>query len=254
MATTTPEYRRYFRPGDQVTVGLFLADKTFAEDSATVFSIDGSRLLLELCGSGFPPHLAISPGTRGVITRREGRNVFTCNGTLTAPDTCRVMELELEKNTVVGERREYARRDIDISVYYCLPAKQEMGRIIREWEALKKCPGNCLTVDLAPCRDSCDGREMESRKTRINLSGGGIRFKIGDCLPYGTLLHLRVTVPGEDSDHIHAIGSIVRTRELLTVMEQQAYYSTTMAVKVIDSLDRTKLVEHVLREQRLAIL
>jgi len=254
MAATTPEYMAYFPPGDQVTVGLQLSDKTFAEDSAMVTDLDGGRLRLELCGRGFPPHLAIPAETRGVITRREGRTVFTCTGTLAVPAAGKTMELALEKDPLVSERREYARNDVDISIHYSLPAKQEMGRIIREWEELKKCPGNCLKVDLPPCRDNCDGREMESRITRINLSGSGIRFKIGDCLPYGTLLHLRVAIPDGNQAHIHAIGAIVRTRELLQVMEQNAYYSTKMAFKFIDSHDRKKLLEYVLGEQRRAIL
>jgi|GEM_PF-3047281 len=254
MTTTTPEYREYFRPGDQVTVGLFLEDRTFAEDSAKVIDLHGGTLRLELCCKGFPPHLPIPAGTRGIITRREGRTVFTGTGALTAPAAGRVMELSLEKNTALDERREYARSDVDISVHYSLPARQELGRIIREWEALKKCPGNCLKVDLLPCRDNCEGREMQRRSTRINLSGSGIRFKIGDCLPYGTLLHLKVAIADGERDHIHAVGAIVRTRELLPVMEQNAYYSTTMAFKVIDSHDRKKLLEYVLTEQRRAIL
>ena len=254
MAATTPEYMAYFPPGDQVTVGLQLSDKTFAEDSAMVIDLDGGRMKLELCGKGFPPHLAIPPGTRGVITRREGRTVFTSTGTLTASAAGKTMELTLEKDPLVSERREYARSDVDISIHYSLPAKQEMGRIIREWEELKKCPGNCLKVDLPPCRDNCDGRKMESGRTRINLSGSGLHFKISDCLSYGTLLHLKVAIPDEEQDHIHAIGAIVRTRELLPILEQNAYYSTKMAFKVIDIHDRKKLLEYVLGEQRRAIL
>lgn len=254
MTATTPEYMSYFRPGDQVTVGLQMADKTFAEDSAMVTDLEGVKLQLELCGSGFPPHLDIPSGTRGVITRMEGRNVFTCHGTLTAPAAGRVMELVLEKQTTVCARREYARNDVDIRVHYSLPSRQDMGRIIREWEELKKCPGYCLNVDLPPCRDNCRGSEMLSCNTRINLVGSGLRFKIGDCLSYGTLLHLKVAIPDEERNHIHAIGSIVRTRELLPVMEQETYFSTVMAFKIIDNHDRKKLLEYVLREQRRAIL
>ncbi len=254
MTASTPEYNACFQPGCQVTVGLLLPDKAFAEDSAMVIGLEGEKMRLELCGSGFPGHLAISAGTRVVITRREGRTVFTGHGTLTAQATGTVMELVLEKNTAVGERREYARNDIVIRVHYSLPSSQEIGRIIREWEELKKCPGNCLKADLPPCRDNCRGSEMLSSSSRINLSGSGFRLKIGDCLSYGTLLHLRVDIPGEEKNPIHAIGSIVRTRELMPVMEHHSYYSTAMAFKIIDSHDRKKLLEYVLTEQRRAIL
>lgn len=253
MAVTTPEYRTCFRPGDQVTIGLQLADSAFAEDSAVVKTLEGREMRLELCGRGFPSHLIISRGTRVVITRREGRNVFTCSGQIETTSDAGEILLKLGPMVEIDERREYAREDVAIKLEYSLPPSQEMTRIIREWEELKKCRGDCLTLDASPCRDNCNGREMQRKITRINLSGSGLRFKISDCLSYGTLLHLKVAIPDASQDHIHAIGSIVRTRELFPFMEQNDYYSTTMAFKVIDSHDRKKLLEYVLREQHRAL-
>lgn len=253
MAATTPEYRTCFRPGDQVTVGLQLADSAFAEDSAVMKALEGGEMRLELCGRGFPPHLIISRGTRVVITRREGRNVFTCSAHIETTGAGAEMLLKLGPMVEIYERREYAREDVEVNIEYSLPHSQEMSRIIHEWEQLKKCPGNCLKVNVPPCRDNCSGREMQRKVTRINLSGSGLRFKINDCLYYGTLLHLKVAIPDATNDHIHAIGSIVRTRELFPYMEQNDYYSTTMAFKVIDSHDRKKLLEYVLKEQHRAL-
>ncbi|HZV82998.1 MAG TPA: PilZ domain-containing protein, partial [Geobacteraceae bacterium] len=162
--------------------------------------------------------------------------------------------LELEGKIHVNERREYARADVNIRLIYSLPSSQEMGRIMNEWEELKKCPGNCLKVDIPPCRSDCRGKALKSTLTRANLSGNGLRFKIRDCLSYGTLLHLKIAIPDDGPDHIHAVGSIVRTRELLPSMEQHDYYSTSVAFRIIDSPDRNKLMEYVLKEQRRAIL
>jgi hypothetical protein len=253
MTDSTPEYQTYFRPGDLVSIGLHLADKTFAEDSAMVISLDHSTMQLELCGNGFPPHLVIPAGTRGVLTRLQGRTVYSCNSILKAPASGRLMSLELVEKTLVRERREYARADVNVRVCYSLPVSQEMGRIMREWEELKKCPDRCLGTEPRHCRNDCTGKELQDNLTRVNLSGNGLRFKIRDCLSYGTLLHLKIAIHDDRKDHIHAVGSIVRTRELLPCMEQNAYYSTSMAFRVIDSHDRKKLLEYLLAEQRRAI-
>ncbi|HZV83330.1 MAG TPA: PilZ-like domain-containing protein, partial [Geobacteraceae bacterium] len=95
MTATPSEYQTYFRPGDLVSVGLYLANKTFAEDAATVLALNGGKIRLELCGNGFPLHLAITPGTRVVITKLEGRSIFICNGILKTPGAGRKMLLEL---------------------------------------------------------------------------------------------------------------------------------------------------------------
>jgi hypothetical protein len=130
-----------------------------------------------------------------------------------------------------------------------------MGRVLREWEERKSCPGNCLNGDLFPCRDDCSGTGTCNGMTRVNLSGSGLRFKIRDCLSYGTLLHLTIEIPQARQGHIHAIGSIVRTRDLIPAIESNAsYYSTSMAFKFIDGSDRTTLLEYILHEQRRAIL
>lgn len=254
MTVITPENRTYFRPGDQVIVGLHLAEKTFAEDSATVITHDEEEMRLELCGNGFPPHLSIPPGTRAVVTRWEGRIIFICNAVLKAPATGKEIQLNLVEKMLVSERREYSRADVNVRLSYSLPPSQEMGIIMREWEERKKCPGDCLKGEAAPCWRNCTVIPTHNGLTRVNLSGSGIRFKIRDCLAYGTLLHVKIAISENRRDHIHAVGSIIRTRELLPVLEQNAYYSTSMAFKVIDSHDRKRLMEHLLTEQRRAIL
>ncbi len=254
MTAIPPEYRACFRPGDLVSVGLYLADTTFVEDAALILALNGGKMRLELCGNGFPPHLSAPDGSRGVITRQEGRNVLTCNGMLKGGVTGRMMLLELAGNIRVNERREYARADVAIGLAYFLPSSQEMGRIMTEWEELKKCPGCCLRGDVPPCRSDCRGRSANNGMTRANFSGANLRFKIRECLSYGTLIHLKIALPDDRRDHIHAIGSVVRTRELLADMMHHDYYSTSVAFRAIDSQDRSRLVEYVLREQRRAIL
>lgn len=254
MTVTPPEYCAYFRPGDQISIGVHLADKTFAEDSAKVISLEGAQICLELSGKGFPPHLPIAPGTKAVITKREGRTLFLCNGNLQSITAERVLQLGLVDRILIFEQREYARADVNIRVAYYLPASQEMGRIIHEWGEKKSCRGSCSESASLPVGSDILDQSRQTGDSRVNLSGSGLRFKIRDCLSYGTLLHLHISMPEEPQEHIHAVGSIVRTRELLPEMAHNEYYSTSMAFRVIDSHDRQKLLTYVLNQQRRAIL
>lgn len=245
MAVNDIEYYSCFHRDDLVTIGLHLPGISFAEDSARVMMLDGEKMRLELCGKGFPQHIPIGAGTNVVISRWEGRNLFACKGMISRPVAGRLIQLDLVGRVIVSDRREYARVDVNMNVIYSLPICQELGEIINEWEVLKRCQANCVMRSLG----ARHGR-TKNGPTRVNLSGNGLRFKIRDCLSYGTLLHLKIAIPGDLSDHIHAVGSIVRTRELLPEMELNEYYSTSMAFRVIDCQDRQKLMSYVFAEQR----
>lgn len=245
MAATPSDYASFFRPGNIVNVGIDLPDKTFAEDVATVISSDTGEILLQLCGSGFPDHLPISAGSKVLITQGEGRSLFRCSAHLKSREKSGSLRIALPEKIVVSERREYMRIDVTLKVNYSIPNSQNMSKIISEWDAMKECRGECTEKSFsAPPPGEC----------RVNLSGSGLRFKIPDCLSYGTLLHLKIEMQGEKPEHIHAVGSIIRTRELLAEMDRSEYYSTSMSFRMIESNDRSRLIKYILNEQRRTLM
>ena len=245
MPEQPSEYAAFLRPGNIVHIGVDLPDKTFAEDVATVICTDNGEIRLQLCGSGFPRHLPIISGSKILISKGEGRTLFHCTTQLKDASSEGALRIELPKKVVVSERCEQTREDVTVPVKYYLPKSQNMGRVISEWESLRGCQGGCID-EAAPI--------LSGRKSLVNFSGNGLRFKISDCLSYGTLLHLNIELPGKNAEHIHAIGSIVRTKELLEEMNRVAYYSTSMSFKMIASSDRQRLIKHILAEQRRSLL
>lgn len=240
MPVSTSEYEAFLRPGDVVTVGIDLPDKTFAEDLAFVIVGEAGEITLRLCGSGFPSHLPIIGGSKVIITRGEGKTLFHCIAHLKAPVSDSTLRIDLPKKVVVKERREYMRADVKIPVNYYLPSTQHMGEIIEKWESMRGCSDEC----------TAEGATLIKRgDSRVNLSGSGLRFKICDCLSYGTLLHLKIGLPGNPPEHIHAVGTIIRTKELIPEMAHVEYYSTSMAFRMIESRDRLKLMQYILTEQ-----
>lgn len=244
MPDYPPENAVFLRNGDLVHVGIDLPDKTFAEDLATVVTTEGGEILLNLCGRGFPGHLPISAGSKVLITKGEGTALFHGTAILKNSPEDSTLTIEFPRQVIVKERREHRRRDVMMPVRYFLPSSQEMGRVIAEWEQLKGCQGEC----------GATGRELQTEShSRVNLSGSGLRIRIRDCLAYGTLLHLRIELPGQKPGHIHAVGSIVRTKELIAEMAHVEYYSTSVSLKMIDSNDRLKLIRHILDEEHRAM-
>jgi hypothetical protein len=240
MATTPSDYVSFFRPGNIVNIGIDLPDKIFAEDVATVISSDTGEILLQLCGSGFPDHLPITAGSRVLITQGEGRSLFRCSAQLKS-GKAGTLRIELPERIVVSERREYMRIDVTLKVNYSIPSSQNMSRIISEWDSMKECKEGCEEESFVA---------FPPGECRVNLSGSGLRFKIPDCLSYGTLLHLKIDLQGEGPEHIHAVGSIIRTKELLAEMDRAEYYSTSMSFRMIESNDRSRLIKYILNEQR----
>jgi len=241
MATTPSDYASFFRPGNIVNIGIDLPDKTFAEDVATVISSDTGEILLQLCGSGFPDHLPITAGSKVLITQGEGRSLFRCSAQLKSKGKAGSLRIELPEKIVVSERREYMRVDVTLKVNYSIPASQNMSRILSEWDLMKECKGRCRGKSFTA---------FPPGECRVNLSGSGLRFKIPDCLSYGTLLHLKIDLPDKKPEHIHAVGSIIQTKELLAEMDRAEYYSTSMSFRMIESNDRSRLIKYILNEQR----
>jgi len=245
MPEQPSEYASFLRPGNVVNIGVDLPDKIFAEDVARVICSDKGEIMLQLCGSGFPRHLPIISGSRILISRGEGRTLFHCTAELKDAGREGALRIELPLKVVVSERREYTREDVTVPVDYYQPKSQNMGRVISEWESMRECQGKCIE-ETAPV--------FSDHKSRVNFSGSGLRFKISDCLSYGTILHMKIALPGKTPQHIHAVGSIVRTKELLEEMNRVEYYSTSMSFKLIESSDRQKLIRHILAEQRRVLL
>jgi len=86
--------------------------------------------------------------------------------------------------------------------------------------------------------------------SRVNLSGGGLRLKIRDSFSQGVMLHLDIFLPSQTTRAIHAVGAIVRSKELLLSMDRYTYYSTAIAFKLIDNRDREAIIACIFNEQR----
>jgi hypothetical protein len=246
MPLSPPENDYFLKTGDVVNIGIDLPDMTFTENVATVTGSEHGEIALQLCGDGFPQHMPIIAGSKVLISKGAGRTLFQCVSQLKSAEAKGSIRIDPPRRVVVCERREYMRMDVAVPVSYYLPQSQNMAKVIEEWENAKECNGGCHEETKSlPADQNCP----------VNLSGSGLRFKIRECLSYGTLLHLKIALPGEKPHHIHAVGSIIRTnKELPSEMNHVEYHSTAMSFRMIDNSDRQKLIRHILEEQRKSLV
>jgi len=245
MPFSPPENDCFLKSGDVVNIGVELPDMTFAEDVATVISSEDGNTKLQLCGGGFPQQMLITLGAKVLLSKGNGRALFQCTARIKSAEPKGTLQIESLKRVVVSERREYVRIDVSVPVNYSLPQSQNMAKVISEWEQAKEC-GQSPHEESAPL--------LVTHKNHVNLSGGGLRFKIRDCFPCGTLLHLKIALPGTPPAHIHTVGSIIRTSELPAELSSEKQYSTSIAFRMIATSDRQKLVRHILDEQRKVLM
>jgi hypothetical protein len=245
MTSTPPENSCQLKPGDVVNIGIDLPDMTFVEDLATVIFAEDDELMLQLCGGEIPQHMTITPGANLLISKGEGQTLFQCTTRLIYVDEKGTMRIKLPQQVVVSERRSCMRVDLAVPVNYFLPQNQNMAKVIAEWESAKELKGTC--------HEEAE-QFLPEHKSSVNLSGSGLRFKTKDCLSPGTLLHLKIGISGEKPEHIHAVGSIIRTHELPTEMNREKQYSIAMTFRMMENNDRQKLTRHILDEQRKTVL
>lgn len=241
MTLTPPENGYFLKSGDVVNIGVNLPDMTFAVNVAKVIGSENGMTTLQICGEEFPQQMLTSSGSKVLLSKGSGRNLFQCTARIKDIGTNGSLQIEFLKQVEVRERREYMRVDVSVPVNYSLPQIQNMTEVISEWERAKECD-----------RSHFEGVEplISEHGNQVNLSGGGLRFKSRDCYPCGTLLHLKIALPGEPPVKIHTVGTVVRTSELSAAAASQKQYSTSLSFRMIAISDRQKLVRHMLDEQR----
>lgn len=245
MPATPPENDYFLKLGDIVIIGVDLPDMTFARDEATVVCADDGEILLQLSGGVFPQHLPIASGSKVLISKGEGRDLIQCTARLRNADAKGALKIELPKRVVLNERREYVRVDIPVPINYSLPQSQSLVEAIAEWERTK----DCSLTDPAEAEQF-----LSTHKRIVNISGSGLRFRTQDNFSCGTLLHLKIGLPGNIPEHIHAIGSVVRSHMLPQEMNRGEQFSTAVSFRVIENSDRHRLTRHILEEQRKTVM
>lgn len=242
----------YVKPGDPATIGIRLADCTFFEGEVTVKALAGTELVLELQAE-FPADAVVNPQALAMITKKDSMVLCRCHALLTAPVSDGLLRCRVIDEVEIHQRREFFRLDVAIPIRWHVAADQRLSCAIDYWSLSQismsdeEPPRLALTAHGGFRVLNWRGASLEPQE--INLSGGGIRCKLTELLPVGTLINLEIFLPLTPGRVIHAVGIIVRSSEPALDRASEACLTGIRFVHLADS-DRDTIISYIFNEQR----
>lgn len=249
-----PLYSNQFSPDQQVNVILRLKNKKFLESNAVVTAIENNLLSMELIGTGVPADTEMEAGVEVNITFWTGWAHYRCGGTLEITGDSKHLCTRLFGEIVEEQRRDYFRLDLFVPVAYEIPSDQHLPAVEAQWAAARERLLFLPTPQMEPSGDgfkvvNWDGKE-ELLPRQINLSGGGIRFKVSELLEAGTLLNIDLFLPLDPSRVIRVVAEVLRCNEIKLRWEKGTQYMAAMRFHRINEKERETIISYIFSEQR----
>ncbi len=247
-------YADYFRPGKPVKVGIQLADNILLEDYAVIMALDEDRMKLELWGSDLAERGGARAGTDVTVIADAGYSVYRCSALLEAETAGRIICLALSGGIRERQLREHFRFDVFLPIIYSIPENQALAAVKNEWQV-----NHDRYQDIPPPVTGWhpDGFKVVSWNgledllpERVNLSGGGMRFRTPEFMEPGTLVHVDLFPPLLQPRVISVVTEVLRCHEMMLFWTRGNFYSTAMRFHCIEEKDRETIISHIFMEQR----
>ncbi len=256
MEGAPSQYEKYFQVDQQVKVTLHLADNLSHDQQASIKAISGDELSLDFFGTGIPMQFTLVPGSRVALFSNETWALCRCEGVVLQQRSARELQLKMVGNVEVQQRRDYFRHEVHIPLIYSVPEQQELV-MEKEWQRLRKQLAE-QTPLLVPCENGYKAVKWEGNlellPQRVNLSGGGIRYKLREELASGTMVLLQLFLPLAPSRVICAVATVLRSTEIVLSFDKYTYYTTAMKFTHLDGKDREAIIAYLFNEQRNSLL
>ena len=254
MDEATAPYAHYFKVGRPVKVGIHLAENILLEDQAVVMALEDNRMELELWGSGLAEKGGGKAGADVTVITDSGHAIFRCSASLETETTGRIISLVLSGGIREKQLREYFRFDLHLPLIYSIPENQAPTSVRDEWR-MNKIRNNGLPPPILGRHK--DGFRVMKWKglenlqpERVNLSGGGLRFRMLDYTEPGTLMHVDLFLPLLEPRVVSVVTKVLRCNEMMLFWTRGNYYSTAMRFHCIEEKDRETIISHIFMEQR----
>ncbi len=250
----TATYADYFKQGQPVKVGLHLADNLLFEDSAVVMALEDNRMKLELWGPELADRGGAKAGTSATVITEHGYSIYRCSALLATDTSGRIADLLLSGGVRERQLREYFRFDLSLPLDHSVPENQALSAVKSQWQE-----NRARYLEIPPPVIGWHGDGFRVVKwngrenllpERVNLSGGGIRFRTAELLAPGTLVHLNLFLPLLQPRVISVVAEVVRCHEMMLFWSRGNSHSTALRFLFIEERDRDTIISHIFMEQR----
>lgn len=254
MRQTSAAYSRYFREELSVNVGIQPRHSKPIEVGCVVTSIDGDHLGLELCGDDYAEGLPADTGTTVHLTAWTGWSLCRCNAVVAGGLEGRRFQLRLTGQVVEKQSREYFRLDVAIPLIYSISVKQLMPDVHAEWSIARELIQTLPEPVIRSYREGFmvmrwNGRG-EIMPQRINLSGGGLRFRTREYVEPRTFVAVNLFLPHAAQQVVHVIVETLRCTEIVLGRQSGTSYNTAARFHLIEEVDREAIISFLFSEQR----
>lgn len=254
MDGETATYADYFRQGQPVKVCIHLADKRMFEDNAVVMAMEANRMKLEVWGSDLADMGGAKAGADATVITEHGYSVYRCHASLETETSGRIVSLLLTGGVRERQLREYFRFDVFVPLIHSIPENQALTVVKAQWrENIERC------LEIPPPVIGWHGDGFRVVKwnglvnlhpVRVNLSGGGIRFRTPEYAAPGTLMHLTIFLPLLQPRVISVVAEVMRCHEMTLFWTKGNFHSAALRFLFIEERDRDSIISHIFMEQR----
>jgi hypothetical protein len=254
MDGITVPYEEFFKIGKPVKVGIHLAENILLEDHAAIMSLEGNRLKLELWGAGLAEKGGAKAGADVTIVSDSGYSVYRCSASLETETFGRIVTLVLSGGIREKQLREHFRFDVSLPIVYSIPENQTLISVKSEWQ-MNKIRHQDLPPPLMERHENgfkvMKWNDLENlMPERVNLSGGGLRFRMPEFMEPGTLMLVDLFLPLIPPRVISVVTEVLRCNEMMLFWTRGNFYSTAMRFHCIEEKDRETIISHIFMEQR----
>jgi hypothetical protein len=254
MDETTVSYANYFKVGRPVKVGIHLAENILLEDHAAILALEDNRMKLELCGSGLAEKGGAKAGTDVTVITDSGYAIFRCSASLETESTGKIISLLLSGGIREKQLREYFRFDLHLPLVYSIPEDQAPASVKDDWQ-MNRIRNQGLPPPILGRHK--DGFRVVKWKgvedlppEMVNMSGGGLRFRMPEYTEPGTLVHVDIFLSLLEPRVISVVTKVLRCNEMMLFWTKGNFYSTAMRFHCIEEKDRETIISYIFMEQR----
>uniref|UniRef100_A0A831UBW5 PilZ domain-containing protein n=1 Tax=Geobacter metallireducens TaxID=28232 RepID=A0A831UBW5_GEOME len=244
------DYQLYFGAGMRVEVRFPRGEEEPFRDDAVISLMVEDLVKLQLSREVLPHNVKADTGaTIGIRGGKEG-SAHRCSAMIVEDWDGTLLTARLIGTVVPDEMREYYRIETYIPLRYRLDTGASAEQIREQWHARRyPSPGapkqsSFLVPETVPSEEP-----VITAPLAANLSGSGIRIRIHEELPAGTLLPMDLYLQLDSLKTVPIVGEVVQVSPLHTREADAPLFSTALRFVCIDERDRDAVIKFISREQ-----
>lgn len=244
------DYQLYFGAGMRVEVRFPRGEEESFRDGAVISLMVEDLVKLHLSREVLPRNVKADTGATIDIRGGKEGSAHCCSAIIVEDWDGALLTARLIGKVIPDEMREYYRIETYIPLRYRLEPDTSAEQIREQWHSLRYPLSDTIKHTSSLVLETVPSEEpVNTSPLAANLSGSGIRIRIHDKLPTGTLLPMDLYLQLDTLKTVPVVGEVVQVSPLRTREGDAPLFSTALRFVCIDERDRDAVIGFISREQ-----